>query len=84
MTSNSVRTKKGNRTRAARKQFANTYSEVTVGIISMLVSGYSTAQVAQTYGVPRSTVATYKANLTRGIYSPFVRSNGSGTCNFRS
>lgn len=83
MSNRSLGTSKGNRTRAARRTFTKTFGEISAGIVRMLASGVAPSRVAQLTGAPRTTVATYKANLTRGVYAPFVRGNGSGSCNFR-
>ncbi len=77
-------TSRGNRTRAARKQFITRYGSLAAGIVRMLASGYTTDKVVEVSGAPRGTVAAFKANLTRGTYAPYVSKNGTGTCNFRS
>ena len=80
----STGTSKGNKTRAARKNFVSKYGNSVATAVRMLVTGSTTDEVASVTNLKKSSVAAIKGNLTRGNYSPYTNSTGSGHCNFRS
>lgn len=72
---------RGNKTRAWRRSFQKTYP-ATSGVVALLASGKTTKEVADILAWSRSSVATVKANMTRGVYYPYVNSVGGGLCNY--
>jgi hypothetical protein len=74
---------KSTATRNARKAFTKRYGTTAAGVIRLLATGSTTSEISTSFGVPRTTVAAYKANLTRGNYYPYVTWDGRGACNFR-
>jgi hypothetical protein len=61
-------------TRRARKAFMDSHGEVAAQIIQMIQKGYDTSEIASTTGSRRTTVAAYKANVTRGTYGEALTS----------
>lgn len=83
--SRSAATSRGNVTRAARKLFESTYGSTTAKIVRLIAAGLTTASIRSITGASPTTIATYRANLTRGIYYPFVLVDNAGyygSCNY--
>lgn len=64
-----------------RREFVERFSQRTANVVSLLARGLTTEQVATRTGTPVASVRTFKANLSRGAYRPFVSvaRNGSFT-----
>tara|TARA_Y100000310_G_C20675221_1_gene812650 strand:+ start:938 stop:1171 length:234 start_codon:yes stop_codon:yes gene_type:complete len=61
-------------TRRARKDFTEHYGQETAQIVQMISQGYETPEIAETVEVRPSTVAAYRANVTRGTYGTALTS----------
>jgi hypothetical protein len=73
----SVAAKKGNRTRRVRDEFVAKFGTQTLFALRQILTGNDWFASSYSEEAKRS-FATYKANLTRGVYYPFayVRSDG--------
>ena len=60
--------KKAAETRKARSEFVQTYGTEAYDVVSMLASKMSDHHIMDLTWIPRSSLAAYKANLTRGTY----------------
>lgn len=67
-----------------REQFYQAYGEKTYEVVKQTVDGYNAHQIAEDLWIPVTSVAAYKAHLTRGTYAPFVEvvPRFEGTCKF--
>ena len=72
--------------RSARAAFRSNFGSETVHVVSRIARGQTTEKISSALGVPSSTVAAYRANVTRDTYAPFVTGSTSsgftGSCNF--
>jgi len=70
----------------ARRNFTDSFGPDTVNVVKAIVHGWSNDRIATKLDIPTMSVAAYRANLTRGAYSPFVRvlksGNFSGSCKY--
>ena len=71
MNKNSV--KKGQKTKSVRAAFVATFSQDTLQALRSIVNGRDGLNDTQ-----RRSFAAYKANLTRGTYRKFIRTNKKG------
>lgn len=62
----------------ARREFQAKYGTRTVSVVSLLARGLTTEQVATRTGTPVTSVRTFKANMTRNAYAPFVSVSARG------
>jgi hypothetical protein len=77
--SRSSATTKGNATRVARRTFETTYGRTTARVVRLIAEGLSNRVIRAVTGASYTSIAAYRANVTRGAYSPFVSTNGLGT-----
>lgn len=72
-------------TRSARTRFMNAYPE-TADLVRCIAEGWTNDEIVDEFDVHVSSVAAVKANLTRGVYAPFVEVTAdnefAGSCNF--
>jgi FixJ family two-component response regulator len=72
--------------RSARRTFTNLYGQDARDVVSRIASGWSTQRISGSTGLPETTVAAYRANVTRGTYLPFVDGSTAagfvGSCQF--
>lgn len=65
--------RKAVRTRQFRNDFRHYFGDETVSVVRMLCQGMTSHEVSDELCVPVTSVAAYKANLTRGTYYPFAK-----------
>ena len=53
-------------------EFVQKYGKRTASIVRYFAKGWTTERIARQFKISKSSVATYRANLTRGAYYPFV------------
>lgn len=72
--------------RSERRAFTSFYGSETSRVVSRIASGWSTERIVNSLNVPETTVAAYRANVTRGTYAPFVSGDPvvgfEGSCNY--
>ena len=68
MSNRSEAARKAAATRKARKYMVDSYGEQTAQVLQMIVQGYDSSEISDYTGTRKSTVAAYKANVTRGTY----------------
>lgn len=68
---------KAARTREMRNQLKKQYGTTTYWVLSDIIAGRSTDDIAADNGIGYENVAAYRANLTRGTYAGLV-----DLCNF--
>ena len=66
--------RKAARVRAIRQQFVDRFGKKTLTALVQIVNGFTTKSPSV-----RRSLAAYKANLTRGVYSDFVRTGKHGS-----
>ena len=59
-------------TRQARKEFRDTFGRDAYDVVSRIEKGHDTDTIVDRTGLTVGTVAAYRANHTRGVYSDFV------------
>jgi len=64
-------------TRQARNIFRDKYGFDGYEVISLIISGKTTDEISDITWIPKTSIAAYRANLTRGAYGKLVN-----TCNF--
>lgn len=74
--------------RAARRAFVDIYGPEARDVVNYIARGWNTPRIADKVGIPVTSVAAYRANVTRGTYWPFVDADFNtgevvgGSCNF--
>lgn len=68
--------------KVARNAFVRKYGKEARNVVDYVVRGWTSGRIADKFMVPAMTVAAYRANVTRGTYSPFVTESGNGTCGY--
>jgi DNA-binding NarL/FixJ family response regulator len=63
-------------------EFVQKYGKRTASVIKYLANGWTTQRIARQFKISKASVATYKANLTRGAYYPFVDVDASNRIYF--
>lgn len=72
-------------TRTVRNQFRKEFSKTTAQIVQRIAKGKKSREIADSLKLSVGTVATTRANLTRGVYTPFAYMQGDqvvGNCQF--
>lgn len=74
------------RTRSNRRAFTQQYGRTAFQVVSRIARGEDSSNISVDTGLPVSSVAAFRANVTRGVYAPYVRGdmvNGfTGNCRF--
>lgn len=74
------------RTRSNRRAFAQAYGQDALAVVSRIARGWTSDRISEATGLPVTSVAAFRANVTRGAYAPYVDGDlvhgFSGTCNF--
>lgn len=71
---------KANQTRSVRRQFINTYGQTTFDALVTIAKTSHGRKVPTKVGqVSNTSLAAYRANLTRGAYSDYVVVRNDGT-----
>lgn len=72
--------------RNERRAFTSVYGSETSSVVRRIASGWSTERISDSLNLPETTVAAYRANVTRGTYYPFVAGDTvvgfEGSCQF--
>jgi FixJ family two-component response regulator len=50
------------------RRIRDEYGSVTASVVSAFLRGWKNETVARKFGLSRTSVATYRANFTRGVY----------------
>lgn len=69
-------------TKAARRMFQETYGKTTANVVRLIAYGLDNPAIRAITGASVATIATYRANVTRGAYYPWVSGAFYGTCNY--
>ena len=69
--------KKAVRTRQARRELSKRYGTSVYEVLQLLCRGKSSVEVSEKTGHTVRAIAAYRANMTRGTYSPLL-----DACNF--
>ncbi len=70
-------TSKASRTRKARSAFLNVYGTETANVVKMILQGKDNWTISDDTWVSVSSIAAYRANVTRGTYD-----NAFAGCNW--
>jgi FixJ family two-component response regulator len=69
--------------KAARAAFVQIYGREARNVVSYIARGWNSVRIADKFNVPVTSVAAYRANVSRGTYYPFINENASsGSCNW--
>lgn len=67
-----------NEARLARKEFRRTYGPGTFQIVDAITRGWNNERIQAKFDIPRTSISTYRANVTRGAYYPFIEYSNEG------
>jgi len=59
----------------ARRHFRKIYGAETFAVVSRIIQGKDSRRIETEVNVPYTSVAAYRANVTRGTYLPWVDGN---------
>jgi len=54
------------------RKFQSKYGKISYKVISRIIRGRTNASINKELDIPVSSIKTYRGNLTRGAYSPWV------------
>ncbi len=68
-----------NNIRKARQEFRKQFGDETYQVISRIACGWKNETIEDNLSIPKTSIAAYKANLTRGTYYPFAQMGSDNT-----
>lgn len=66
----------------ARKTFVEMYGPEARNVVQYIARGWNSLRIADKFGISVTSVAAYRANVSRGTYVPFADVHCNGACNF--